>query len=569
MRTTLRHLLWPLLVLLAPQPLLAAESGCRSLTELTVDSLETFQFEADTSPRSVLTADGDYRLADVEVVRQNVFEREENWLHRLANRYHALTDEEVVLNTLPVAEGDPVDVRLLSEAERILRSKVYLYDARLIPKRLCGDELDVMVVTRDVWTLMPQLSLARTGSENEAGIGINDTNVFGSGKSVSLAYEKDKDRRGIAFAFGDPNVAGSRWALDLAVVDNDDGERAAATLQYPFYALHVRRAFSVSVDHDRRDEGLFFLGDEVWEFQADTRTFRAFTGWSSGVRGRFVNRLLVGYAHEEYAFRLPAELEAAFPALEAPERDYSYPFVAFQRLEDDYRTLVNLDRVQRTEDVALGAQLYAELGYSAAGGPHDHLVGRVRYSDGAWLNDRHLMSFSAWLDGFYDMDDNASENLTLGAVLSYRYQHAQNWSTLVRSSASAIRNQTLDQALLLGGEIGLRGYPNRYQIGDRRFLVTVEERYYSNVYPLRMFRLGGAVFLDVGRAWYDRDAPEWVPRDRGDDHFQVLANAGFGLRLESTRTRGDQIVHLDVAFPLRKGPNVRGVEVTLTAKASL
>jgi hypothetical protein len=39
--------------------------------------------------------------------------------------------------------------------------------------------------------------------------------------------------------------------------------------------------------------------------------------------------------------------------------------------------------------------------------------------------------------------------------------------------------------------------------------------------------------------------------------------------LESTRFRGDTVLHLDVAAPLRDGPEVRGVEVTLTAKQSL
>jgi hemolysin activation/secretion protein len=199
----------------------------------------------------------------------------------------------------------------------------------------------------------------------------------------------------------------------------------------------------------------------------------------------------------------------------------------------------------------------------------DHLIGRLRYADAAWLTGRQLVTFEGWLDGYYDLDDHRGENLALEALVSYRYQHARAWSLLVRGSAGAARHATLDQQLLLGGEFGLRGYPNRYQIGDRRFLVTVEERYYSNLYPLRMFRLGAAAFLDVGRAWYQDEAPAWLPQERHGDHFGVLANAGLGLRMESTRTRGDVILHLDVAFPLRDGPGVRSVEVTFTAKQTL
>lgn len=553
-----------------PLQVSAAQTGCRNLIELDAADLATFAFEGDPGSRAELPADARYRLGTISVVRQNVFEKPDNWLQELANRYHRRTREEVVLSVLPMTQGDRVNTRLLAEAERILRGKIYLYDARVIPRRLCGDVLDVYVVTRDVWTLMPKLSLARTGSENDVGFGINETNLLGSGQYVSLGYEKDKDRRGVTFAYGDPNVGHSRWALDLALVDNDDGERLAASLAHPFYALHSQRAMSVAVDDFRREEGLYYLGDEVWEYQADTRNVRTFVGWSPGLRGRAVHRLLLGWAHESYAFDLPADLTAAFPDLESPEREYSYPFIGYQRLKDHYDTRVNLDRVQRTEDVALGAQLRAELGYSAHGvGSGHHLVGRIRYSDASWLAEGQLLTFDAWLNGYYDLDDHEGENLELGGVLAYRYRHTDDWSLLVRAAAAGVRHPTLDQQLMLGGEVGLRGYPNRYQIGDRRFLVTVEERYYSRVYPLQMFRLGGAVFLDVGRAWYADEAPVWVPAERSADHFGVLGNVGVGLRLESTRTRGDQILHLDVAYPLRDGPGVRGVEVTLTAKATL
>ncbi len=560
-----------LLALLVAQPCLAAGPACHSLTDLTAADLATFEFDSDDGSASTpLPANRSYRLGDIDVIRQNVFEQDGNWLQAVANRYHHRTREKVVLSVLPMATGDEVDQRLLAEAERILRAKVYLYDARVIPRRVCGDVLDIYVVTRDVWTLMPRLSLARTGGENDVGFGVNEANLLGGGQYVALGWDKDADRHGVSVAYGDPNLGHSRWALDVAAVKNNDGDRTTFRLRQPFYALDARRAWSLATDDFRRSEGLYFLGDEVWEYQADSRSLRAFTGFSGGLHGRWVDRVLFGYAYQDDRFDLPAAFSAAFPDLQLPARKYAYPFVAFQRIEDDFETRVNLDRVQRTEDVALGRQLYAELGYSpGATGRGDHLVARLTYADASWLAARHLLAIYAWLDGYYDLDDHSSENLELGGRLSYRYQHARAWSLLVEGSASVIRHPTLDRQLLLGGDVGLRGYPNRYQVGDRRFLVTVEERYYSNLYPFEMFRLGAAMFVDAGRAWYQGMAPAWVPGPRDGDQFDTLADAGVGLRLESTRTRGDRILHLDLAFPLRGGPNVRGVEVTLTARETL
>ena len=60
-----------------------------------------------------------------------------------------------------------------------------------------------------------------------------------------------------------------------------------------------------------------------------------------------------------------------------------------------------------------------------------------------------------------------------------------------------------DNQLLLGGDNGLRGYPLRFQTGDRRFLLTLEQRFYHPRQFLRLFYAGAAVFFDAGRAWED------------------------------------------------------------------
>ena len=561
------------LLVLSPAALAAATSsdgGCKALTALDAEALATFRFASGAEPWQSLPPDVDYQLGEVTVVRQDVFERVENWLERQANRYHVRTRERVVLSMLPMRPGERVDARLLAEAERLLRAKDYLYDARVIPRRRCGEVLDIFVVTRDVWTLMPRVSVTRAGSETDLGLGIGDINVAGSGKTLALGFDRDEDRKGWSLSASDPNIRDSRWAADLFLVDNDDGELMAASVRRPFFALDTRRYFRLDGSRFDRDEGLYYLGDKLWEYRAETETARVAAGWSPGLRGRFVNRLLLGFALERQRFELPPALQAAFPGIGDPERRFAYPFIGYQNLEDDFDKRVNVDRVRRTEDVALGRNVYVELGYSsdATGGDGEYLIGRVDVGDAAWLTPRQLLRGRFWVNGYYDLDADRAENVFMGALAEYRYRHATKWSLLVRASAEALDNPTLDRQLLLGGSHGLRGYPTRYQVGDRRLLLTVEERYYSNIYPLRMFRLGAAGFLDAGRAWYEGEPPAWLPADDGS-HRDGLVNVGLGLRLESTRTRGDTIIHLDVAMPLRNGPGVRDVEVTLTAKRTL
>jgi hemolysin activation/secretion protein len=149
----------------------------------------------------------------------------------------------------------------------------------------------------------------------------------------------------------------------------------------------------------------------------------------------------------------------------------------------------------------------------------------------------------------------------------YLWQQSDNWRFFARLDYRPTRNLPLDTQLTLGGDNGLRGYPNRYQIGDRSVLASLEQRYYSGAYPFGLFRVGYAAFVDVGRAWFEDEPPAWVPAREGR-HFDTLSNVGVGLRLESVRTRRDRLLHIDFAKPLVDGPGVNTWEFTITAKQS-
>ena len=114
--------------------------------------------------------------------------------------------------------------------------------------------------------------------------------------------------------------------------------------------------------------------------------------------------------------------------------------------------------------------------------------------------------------------------------------------------------------MLLGGDNGLRGYPLRYQAGTRRAILTVEERFYTELYPWRLFRVGYAAFMDVGRV--DGQDP------RASPSLGTLSDVGFGLRLSSPRSSGRSIVHIDLAFPLNGDPSIDKVQLLVETKGS-
>ena len=118
-----------------------------------------------------------------------------------------------------------------------------------------------------------------------------------------------------------------------------------------------------------------------------------------------------------------------------------------------------------------------------------------------------------------------------------------------------------DKQLLLGGDSGLRGYPSRYQSGDRSFLINIEQRFYFNYELWQLFDTGAVVFADIGRAWFN-------DRDNGINGG-ILKDIGIGLRLSPTRAGKNVVLHLDFAIPLDKDDkDIGDIQINFEAKKS-
>jgi len=183
-------------------------------------------------------------IGRIAVNRDNVFDTslptEDNWLYRLANRWHILTREAVIRQQLLIGSGDAYSQRLVDESERLLRRNRYLYDARIEPVRVQDGVVDLRVTTRDVWTLMPGVSLSRSGGENRARLSVSESNLLGRGMRVKFAYTDDVDRESTSFEFNDNNLGDSWVSMSAYVADNSDGESRQLRIERPFYALDSR-----------------------------------------------------------------------------------------------------------------------------------------------------------------------------------------------------------------------------------------------------------------------------------------------------------------------------------------
>ena len=546
-----------------------AQPTCTPVHGMSSQDLQNFDFHARGEKFRAQTAWPDtateYVLGEVNFIRQNVFPDRDHWLARQANRFNKVTNESALSAAFPIDSGTLIDENKRQEAERVLRDKAFLYDARVLVRQVCGIRMDLDVVVRDVWTLTPGISWTRSGGDDETSVSLSDVNFLGSGKGLSVEYFDDVDRSGTFLSYDDPNILGSRWRVGLVAADNDDGERYGASLSRPFFALDTPYAVGLAVNHFVRNEDLEFLGKDQFELRAKTDEANVFVGRSSGRQQGWVSRYYAGVRYQHERFEYPLD----FPGPNEDERKFIYPYVGWSLIEEQFEARTDVDRVGIVEDINLGWNVYAELGWSpeAFGGIGDYLLLRGAASHRQYLARGHLLSLSAQLRSRYHLDSSTTEDLRLESRASYLWQQNEKWRFFASLDYTLTHNLPLDKQLTLGGDDGLRGYPTRYQVGDRSLLATLEQRYYSSAYPFGLFRVGYAAFFDVGRAWFEDDPPPWVPPREGE-HFDVLSNLGVGLRLESVRTRRDRLVHIDLAKPLVDGPFVSSRELTITAKQS-
>lgn len=499
-------------------------------------------------------------VGNITLVRDNVFDTSkpgENYaLYRLANRSHIVTKDAVIRSQLLIKPGDPYSRRLLDESARLLRQNRYLFDVTVTPNGYQNGVVDIVVWTRDVWTLVPDLSFSRTGGEDKWRVGLVENNLFGLGTKVKLTYEENVDRNIAVFEVKDQNLLRTRADLLLQFADSSDGGAERFRLRRPFFALDSRWTAGVDLGSREFENRFYDLGNEAAEYRQESDYFTVFGGLSNGLRDGWVRRWTAGIVHDDNQFSPAPEPE--FPALIPANRRLIYPFVGFELIEDDFRTAENRDQMERTEDFLLGTRFSATLGFASTSfdSDRDALLYWANFSRGFGSIEKKALLLSTAVSGRVD-EGNAANTLF---NLSARYYSQQSKKRLFFMSIEGAWGSDLDleNLLLLGGTSGLRGYPLRYQSGDSRLLFSIEERYFTDWYPFRLFRVGFAAFADAGRTW-GRNA-------LGNESAGWLTDVGFGLRLVPTRSSAREIYHIDLAFPLDGDPSIDSVQLILEAK---
>ncbi|GMT42013.1 MAG: hypothetical protein IEMM0002_0424 [bacterium] len=505
-----------------------------------------------------------YTIGEIKIIRHNIFDlskpEESSKVGVWGNRLHSLTKEKVIRQELLFKEGDPYNKKLVEESERNLRRYKFLTDIMITA---APDEktrtVDILVTTRDQWSLIVGGTFGGTSGNNETGVDAGEINLMGSGQT--LMYRIRHDNRGFTQSFGyrDSTWLDTRYVLDLGYNALPYEKRYNFLLEKPFFSLDTKRAQGLSyLVRDYDDPSLSF----------NSQRLNAFYGFGSGFGDDDIIRtsLKLSYGEQYVNYGIGGT------GINADLTTNLDTNLDTNTGSDNADTSGDNTSVNRDNKVGIVTRLLFD--------PHKYdkatYIAKFREVEDIFLGTTVTLSLAAKLETFGSTDSDVSAGIRLHrnhkvgkrdyfftllemrrnddffnkhyALMDMRYYMRWFKYQTIFFRARALYSESEVNRFYLGGDNGLRGFEADEFKGRNRVIMTLEDRIYT--YKTMFYGLiepGFVVFVDVGNTWNDYS---------GDKLEKLHGGFGVGLRLALLKAPGISLIALDIghSFEMDRSP---------------
>ena len=195
------------------------------------------------------------KIRKIEIRRLNVFGSNistpdfnvPNKTEKLLNTTHINTNEIIIRKNLLFHEGDTISPLNLSDNERYLRELPYIDDARIIVVPVSGSEADIIVVTKDIYSLGAKASLSGV---DKGSLSLFEKNIFGMGHEfgVELPWDSEfSDTPGFGVNYKINNISRSFANLEIYYFDGLGKKTFGFDLSRKLISASTKYAGSISV----------------------------------------------------------------------------------------------------------------------------------------------------------------------------------------------------------------------------------------------------------------------------------------------------------------------------------
>lgn len=483
-------------------------------------------------------------IRNIEIVRQNVFDNQldehNHFIYKLANKLHVVTRENVIRRELLFNEGEIFNREKLDQSLRNIRALPFIGEADAILVDTDSDSVDIKITTEDLWTTVGGIASEGGGGLYSVTIYAEEKNVAGLGIGIDTEATFASDNNdGFSVGLFDPRLFSSRNGLSLYYSDYEFENSMDFLLYRPFYSVDTRYGFSANISRDRLIPRLFYRGEEVFRYKKDFNYFGINFVRTFGRYTRLEPQIRYIYSENNYS---------EYPGLTdigvIPDDEiFSGPGIGFRILTHRYKTARYLDEFGTTEDITEHASVAASLTWSGPTFRGDYITTLASIEAGFFYQPINCIyvGFKNSYSSYYQADLIRERITNITQSIVY-FKPVEYQLLALRTISQFAWRQKPDYQLTLGGDNGLRGYPDRYLTGTRLFLTNLEYRFFTPVKILTA-GLGAAAFFDAGYVWRN---------SQNTDFNDLKTNIGIGLRIGLTKSSTARTIRLDLARALNE-----------------
>ncbi|MBU6159545.1 MAG: hypothetical protein KGO50_00375 [Myxococcales bacterium] len=505
-------------------------------------------------------------VCEVTIETDEVFDPEDVFPMFL-NSLHVVSRESVVRGALTFEQGDPFTELMYRDSERQLRNPSQYSIVLVLPvegESTAAGCVDILVVTKDVWSLTPTWFFTTAGVLTGVQVGLVETNFLGLNDQLAATFNWGLGSWTLGPRYYSPRIGGTRWQISEAFdaihdreLNEYEGFAQQLVVSRPLYESHVPLGWRFEVGgssrivrrfegseirtYDAPETGEVESIDERWRERTVSVSGEATRSYGVAVKHNVSMGLSVSARDAE---ALPYE-RLSEPALRSfedarlpREERVVGPGVGYEVYRNRWMTVRNVRTFGVGEEVRLGyygslGVRYSEpgLGATARFGRVTSLLGyRVRVMGDGWISGQVEQSVRVEerpLASVSDVTTSGELRMVSGLTAAGRL--------VMRFSGVRLGRNEGNVQVLLGGDTGLRGYPNGYLQSERYVLWNVEWRTRS-VEVLRT-RLGLVFFGDAAATLDDTR------------NMRYKAALGLGVRWMIPQL-GTEVRALDIGFPL-------------------
>ncbi len=464
---------------------------------------------------------------------------ENNLLGKTANFLHIETKKRAVENLLLFKVEDEVSEQVIYETERLLRDLPWVRDAWIT----VGQDGEAFVRVHDAWSLKGGLKFSSIGGDNTFRIRAHEVNLFGFGKTLLVGYEDNPERNIGEIEYQDPALFGSRWRLFAGYQKLSDGYYKKLKLEMPFYELKAPWSFGAEGSREKLNFKLYNDDNLAWEIPSITDEVSLYFHKALIIKEKSALRAGVELWSRQNLYDAPYPVHAEYLSMpELEDRRLRGIVLYLGYFEDRFLTCSNIMATSKAEDFNLGTEAQFHLGWFSEdfGGDRDALYADAEVTKGFAPTEDWLILTA--LDGEGRREGGLYRNMKLNLKADF-YNTTFPRQTLAASVEAFLGSRLdIENLVYIGGSDGLRGYPNHFRIGDRRWSFSAEDRITTDASLWGALQLGYVGYIDAGA----------VREIGGGGWTKTYANVGFGLRMGNLKSAFGHIVLATIAFPLVK-----------------